>query len=139
MFPCYKHLKWLGFFWVLFCFVLFCFVFPLLKLLSGGLYYTISSRRVHSVSFISLETKLSCFPSLCQMKLQYLHMNSTKRENKIISPAGYKSYPQRKWVTECHLISGAVNISIVNPDFWVFIMCLFYVFSHWYSAYKFFV
>lgn len=26
-------------------------------------------------------------------------MNSTERENKIISSAGYKSYPQRKLVT----------------------------------------
>lgn len=57
-------------------------------------------------------------------------MNSTKRENKIISPAGYKSYPQRKLVIECCLISKAVNMPIVNPDFWMFIMCLFCVTSH---------
>lgn len=57
-------------------------------------------------------------------------MNSTKRENKIISPAGYKSYPQRKLVIECCLISKAVSIPIVNPDFWMFIMCLFGVTSH---------
>lgn len=64
-------------------------------------------------------------------------MNSTKRENRIISPAGYKSYPQRKLVIECCLISEAVNISIVNPDFWMFIVCLFFVTSHWYLALKF--
>lgn len=57
-------------------------------------------------------------------------MNSTKRENRIINPAGYKSYPQRKLVIECCLISEAVNSSILSPDFWMFVKCLFYVTSH---------
>ena len=56
-------------------------------------------------------------------------MNSTKRENKIISPAGYKSYPPRKLVIECCLISKAVNIPIVNSRFLdvhnVFVLCHF--------------
>lgn len=48
--------------------------------LSGSVYHT-TSPRGNSVSFISLETKLSCFPSLCQMKLAiFTHEQHKKRK-----------------------------------------------------------
>lgn len=63
--------------------------------LSGSLCHTTSSRE-DSVSFISLETKLSCFPSLCQMKLAIFTHEQHKKRKQNYRPSRVQILPSKK-------------------------------------------